>query len=163
MYRQQTFPLLLLLIVVGSRLIEAPDAQERLLDVVVRFLPVSRELVRENVLNVVRARGAVGAVGAVGLVWSATSAFSTLVRNLGRAWPSARPRHMLVERLLALTIVACLVGLVLLYLVAKALVILPGEWVFAQQVASRVLALVPFPAAAALAVFIFCALTMLYK
>ena len=108
-----------------------------------------------------RVRGAVGGIGVVSLVWAATSAFSTLVRNLNRAWPCARARNLLGERLLALAMVVCLVGLVLLYLVAKALVIFPEDWGGAQQAATTILGLVP--SEAALSVFILVVLTLLYR
>lgn len=155
------FPLLLLLIAVGSRVLETADAQERLLEVVLRLVPVSREFVRQNVMAVVRTSGAVGGIGVVGLVWAATSAFSTLVRNLNRAWPCARARNLLGERLLALAMVVCLVGLVLLYLVAKALVVFPADWAVARRAASTVLGLAP--SEAALSVFILVVLTLLYR
>jgi membrane protein len=154
------FPLLLLLIAVGSRVLETPDAQERLLDVVLRLIPVSREFVRQNVLAVVRVRGAVGGIGVVGLLWAATSAFSTMVRNLNRAWPNARPRNLLGERLLALVIVVSLVALVLVYLLGRALVVLPEDWVFAERLASTVRTFVP--SETALSGFIFVILTALY-
>jgi membrane protein len=155
-----SFPLLLLLIAIGSRVLETADAQERLLEAVLRFLPVSRELVRQNVTAVVRVRGTVGGIGVAGLVWAATSAFSTLVRNLNRAWPSARERNLLGERLLALALVGSLVGLVLLYLVAKARVILPGDWEAAQRGAASLFGLVP--STVALSIFILAMLALLY-
>jgi len=155
------FPMLLLVVAVASRVLETPDAQERVLDVLLRLIPVSREFVHQNVMAVVRVRGAVGGIGVAGLLWAATSAFGTLVRNLNRAWPSARPRNLLGERLLALAVVTCLVALVILYLVAKALVILPGEWESAQRGASALLGMVP--SEAALSAFIVVVLTLLYR
>lgn len=155
------FPLLLLLVAVGSRVLESADVHERLLDMVLRFMPVSRELVRQNVLGVVNARGAVGGIGILGLVWAASGAFGTLVRNLNRAWPSSRPRNLLSERLFALAMVASLVGLVTLYLVAKALVGVPSEWEAAHAVAAGYLDIVP--SAALLSVFIAVVLTLLYR
>ena len=157
------FPLLLILVAVGSRFLETADAQERLLEAVLRFMPVSRELIQQNVLAVVRARGAVGGLSAIGLVWASTSAFSTLVRNLNRAWPMARRRNLFGERLLALLIVACLGAVVLLYLVAKALVNVPRDWEVAQRAAAWALDLIPIPSAAALSVFVLVMLTMLYR
>jgi len=157
------FPLLLIFVAVASRFLESADAQERLLEAVLRFMPVSRELVRQNVLAVVRVRGTVGGIGALGLIWASTSAFSTLVRNLNRAWPMARPRNLFGERLLALLIVVCLGALVLLYLVAKALVSLPGDWEVAQRAAASALDLIPIPSAAALSLFILVVLAMLYR
>lgn len=155
------FPLLLLLVAVGSSILDTPEEQERLLDGILRFLPVSRELVRQNVMAVARARGTVGWIGGIGLLWAASSGFGTLVRNLNRAWPCAAPRHLLGERLLALLMVVCLVVLVLLYLAAKALVAFPVEWAAGQRVVTAIMELVP--SEAALAGFIFVVLTMLYR
>ena len=157
------FPLLLLLVAVGSRFIETADAQERLLEAVLRFMPVSRELIHQNVLAVVRIRGTVSGLSVIGLMWASTSAFSTLVRNLNRAWPRARPRNLFGERLLALLIILCLVAVVFLYLVAKALVSLPGDWEVAQRSAAWALDVIPIPSAAALSLFILVMLTMLYR
>ncbi len=155
------FPLLLLLVAIGSRVLVTADAHERLLDVVLRFMPVSREFVRQNVMDVVQARGAVGGIGILGLVWAATSAFGTLVRNLNRAWPATRPRNLLGERLFALAMVASLVGLVLLYLVARALVSFPSDWEAAHRTATEFLNMLP--STAALFVFITVVLTLLYR
>ncbi len=156
------FPLLLIVVAIGSRLVESPDAQERLLELLLRLLPVSKELIRENVLAVLRIRGTVGWIGAAGLLWAATRAFSTLVRNLNRAWPNAHARNLLGERLLALAVVGSLVGLVLLYLVAKALVILPGEWQVAQNFAASIVEQVPVPSGVTLFIFILTIITLLY-
>ena len=156
------FPLLLIVVAIGSRLVESPDAQERLLEVLLRLLPVSKDLIRENVLAVVRIRGTVGWIGVAGLLWATTGAFSTLVRNLNRAWPNARARTLLGERLLALAVVSSLVGLVLLYLVAKALVALPGEWQAAQSFAATVVERVPVPSGVTIFVFMFIIVTLLY-
>jgi membrane protein len=120
-------------------------------------------LIHQNVLAVVRARGTVGGLSAIGLVWASTSAFSTLVRNLNRAWPMARRRNLFGERLLALLIVVCLGAVVLLYLVAKALVNLPADWEVAQRAAAWALDVIPMPSAAALSLFILVMLTMLYR
>ena len=155
------FPLLLLLVAVAGSVLSTVDAQERFLDAVLRLVPVSRELVRQNVLAVVRSRGAVGGIGVVGLIWAASSAFGTLVRNLNRAWPCARPRNLMGERLLSLAMVLALVGLVVLFMIAKALVVLPGEWESAQRVTSSLIELVP--SQASLWGFMLLVLTMLYR
>jgi membrane protein len=116
--------------------------------------------VRQNVLAVVRVRGAVGGIGVVSLLWAATSAFSTMVRNLNRAWPNARQRNLLGERLLALAMVVSLVALVLVYLLGRALVVLPEDWAFAERVAQTARTVIP--SETALSAFIFVILTALY-
>jgi len=155
------FPLLLLLVAVVGGTLSTPEAQEHFLDAVLRLLPVSRELVRQNVLAVVRSRGAVGGIGVVGLMWAASSAFIALVRNLNRAWPCAKPRNLLGERLMSLAMVGALVVLSVLFLLGKALVVLPGEWEAAQRATSSLIDLIP--SQAALWGFMLVVLTMLYR
>jgi len=155
------FPLFLLLAAVAGSVLSTADAQERFLEAVLGLVPVSPELLLKNVTAVVRSRGAVGGIGVVGLVWAASSAFGALVRNLNRAWPCSKPRNLLGERLLSLAIVASLAILVILFVVAKALVVLPGEWESAQRVVTSVLELVP--SQASLWGFILVVLTLLYR
>lgn len=157
------FPLLLLVVVAGSFFLDSPREQERLLETVLRFLPVSRDLVRENVLAVVRTRGAVTWIGIIGLLWSATGAFSVLVRNLSRAWAGARPPSVLVERLRALAVVGTLVALVVLYLLVLTTLRLPEEWLASQSVIGTVIRHVQAPSGALLFFFIFVVMTLLYR
>jgi membrane protein len=155
------FPLLLLLVAVSGGMLSTPDARERFLDAVLRFIPVSRDFVRQNVVAVVRSRGAVGGIGVVGLAWASSSAFGALVRNLNRAWPGAGRRNLLGERLISLAMVAALVALAVLFLVAKALLVLPGNWETAQRVSATLIDLVP--SQALLWGFMLAVLTMLYR
>ncbi|MBD3348964.1 MAG: hypothetical protein GF400_07190, partial [Candidatus Eisenbacteria bacterium] len=76
------FPLLLILVAVSGFVLADTHTQDQILSSVLRFLPVSRELVSANMRTVLNARGAVGFIGAATLLWSATSAFTVLVNNL---------------------------------------------------------------------------------
>jgi membrane protein len=157
------FPLLLLVVAAGSFFLDSPEELEKLLNLVLRFLPVSRDLVRENVLAVVRTRGAFSWIGFVGLIWSATGAFSALVRNLSRAWAGGRPPGVLIERLQALALVGTLVALVLVYLLALTALNLPEEWLAAQNVLSTVIRHLSAPSRPLLFLFIFGLMTLLYR
>ncbi|MBN2565620.1 MAG: YihY family inner membrane protein [Candidatus Eisenbacteria bacterium] len=157
------FPLLLLLVAAGTILLDSPKEQERLLDAVLRFIPVSRHLVRENVLTVIRARQTVGWIGAIGLFWSASSAFSILVRNLSRAWVGAKPLGLLIERLRALAVVGSLVALVLLLLVFLTVLRLPEEWLASERTLSVILQHLQSPSGALLLLLLFVVMTLLYR
>ncbi len=86
-----------------------------------------------------------------------------LVRNLNRAWPSARSRGALKSRLVALALVAGLMGVAVLYLAARASTPLAANWVWV----ARLLASVEQSAGAlwrgVMVAFIFGGLTLLYR
>lgn len=105
------FPLLLVLVAIGSFILEREEVQRQVLEIFRITVPVSPELVMNNMERVLAERGTVGFVGIVGLAWSASGVLTTLVRNLDRAWPAARPRNFLQNRLVALGMIAALVAL----------------------------------------------------
>ena len=136
------FPVLLILVAVGSGLLESAGAQDQVLEFVLKFFPVSRELIRANLIHVLEIRGAVGLIGLVGLLWSATSAFAVLSRNLNRAWATAAPQNVFWSRLMALGVVGILVALLALFILGRtALRLLAGFPVLelAGQIPSRAL------------------------
>lgn len=122
------FPLILVVVAVGSAVLSNWHTQEQILTTVLRFVPVSRELVSRNLLAVLHARGAVGALGAAGLVWAATSAFAVFLGNLSRAWPCAKPRSALGARAMALVVVGGLVLTVALFLAARTAAAMAHNW-----------------------------------
>ncbi|MBN1641380.1 MAG: YihY/virulence factor BrkB family protein [Anaerolineae bacterium] len=115
------FPLLLTLVAVGGMLLESEEAHQVVVDAVTRALPTSASLVEENLQDLRQRRGTVGPLGLIGLLWSATGAFTTVARNVSRAWPDAKPRQSLHRRLIALAMVGTLAGLLALSLLASTL------------------------------------------
>ncbi|MBD3367533.1 MAG: YihY family inner membrane protein [Candidatus Eisenbacteria bacterium] len=114
------FPVLLILAAIGGSLVETLQAEEEILDIIVNAFPIERELIRSNVTRLVNSRGAVGLVGILTLLWAATSAFDALVRNINRAWVGSVQRGILKTRLTALAVVGGLVGLLAVFLLARA-------------------------------------------
>ena len=157
------FPLLLILVAVGSVLFSNVHTQEQILGFVLRFVPVSREFLSANLLTVLRARGAVGAIGIVGLLWSATSAFTVLVRNLNRAWPGARARGALGSRLMALALVGALTAMAVLFLAAKAIAPLALNWSWLARWLPTVQEAIGSASTAAIMVSIFGGMLLLYR
>jgi membrane protein len=118
------FPLLLLLVAVGSSVLETEAVVLQVTEYIGRLIPVSQDLIRSALEQVITPRGPVRIVGLVGLLWSATGFFAALAHNICRAWPESRPRNLLEQRLAALLIVALLMSLMLLSMVSGLVVAL---------------------------------------
>lgn len=112
------FPLLLLLVTIGGSVLQSEQVEQQVLDFTATALPASQELVEKNIEEVLDRRGAVRAVAVIGLLWAATGVFTVLARNINKAWHSAKPRNFLQRRLLGLTIVGILAGLLFLSLIS---------------------------------------------
>jgi membrane protein len=157
------FPVLLILVAVGSSILARFFSQEQILNAIVGLIPVSREFVGGQMPAVLAASGAVSVIGAVGLVWSATSVFTILVRNLNRAWPAAAPRNAVKARLIALVLLAGLVGLALLFLLVRALPAVESDWTWLAEITAGVSRFVRAASRFVLLGFIFGTLTLLYR
>ncbi len=157
------FPLLLILVAVGSSILARFFSQEQILNAIVNLIPISRDFVGTQVPVVLAASGAVSAISAAGLVWSATSVFAVLVRNLNRAWPGAVPQNALKARLIALVLLGGLVGLAVLFLLVRALPAVESDWAWLAQFTARVSSFVRATSRIGLLVFIFGTLTLLYR
>jgi len=121
------FPLLLSVVVAGSFILESERVYLQVVEFVIEAFPVSREVIESNLRRVLELRGPVGLVGLIGLTWSASSVFTTLVRNINLAWPEAEPRNAFQERLAAFVIVGMLTVLLLLsFLSSTVLSLLAG-------------------------------------
>jgi len=98
------FPLLLALIAAGSFFLEGEQVQQRVVQSLMQVVPISAELIRSNVDQVLERRGTIGIVGLVGLIWSGTGVFTVLLDHVNRAWARAEKRSFLKKRLLGLGI-----------------------------------------------------------
>mgnify|MGYP006292665953 CR=1 FL=1 len=98
------FPLLLALIAAGSFFLEGERVKREVVRSVMRLVPISAELIRSNVDQVLERRGTIGIVGLVGLIWSGTGVFTVLLDHINRAWARAEQRSFLEKRLLGLGI-----------------------------------------------------------
>jgi len=109
------FPLLIFLVSLGSSVLRGEDVREHVARLVTQALPISQELVLENLGRVLEARGAMGTFAGLSLLWSSSGFFTTLARQINRAWPRALPRTWVETRLLAVGMVAGLAGLVVFW------------------------------------------------
>ena len=116
------FPLLLVFVAVGSYFLESEQVYNQALTLVEEAIPVSNQLIDENLQRVLEARGAIGFVGLLGLVWSATGVFNGLAYNINLAWPGAEKRNFFEKRLIALGMLGTLMLLLITSLVLEAAV-----------------------------------------
>jgi membrane protein len=107
------FPLLLVLISVGSSILTAGATQETILALVERIIPVARDLVQGNIEQVLEAQSTVGVLALLGLVWSASGVFMAIYRAVNRAWGNPKSQLFWSEKLFGVAVVL-IVGLVLL-------------------------------------------------
>jgi membrane protein len=99
------FPLLLFLVAAGSAILERQHIFNQVISLITEAIPVSQQLIENNVQQVLNNRGTVGVVSLAGALWSGSSIFSNLTRAVNRAWPSAAPRNLLERRLVGLLMV----------------------------------------------------------
>jgi membrane protein len=109
------FPLLLVLVAGGSYVLDREEAYVIVTRLVQNALPVSTQIINENLSQVVEARDAVGIIGLLALLWSASGFFTVLALNINLAWPGAVQRSFLAKRLVGLGMIA---GLVLLFILS---------------------------------------------
>ncbi len=124
------FPIILILIALGSRFVESAEGQEFVLRQIVRFFPdFSKPFFEQNVLRVVQARAPVTIVGSVMLLWSGSNVFSLLSEHLNRAWGATGRMIALRSRISGFALVGVLAVLTVLAIVARAAVSVIPVWV----------------------------------
>jgi len=107
------FPLMLVLVATGSSVLNEPQAQDHVLDILMQAFPFSVDIIKDNIQRVLNVRGTVQLFGLAVLSWSATGAFSVLTRNINRAWPNAERRNFFKIRMMAFGIMAFVIAVML--------------------------------------------------
>ena len=108
------FPMLLVLIVIGSFFVDRIVVQNQLLSLLQGVIPGVEEVVIGNIEQVLQLRGAVTFFALISLTWSATSVFNILVKNINRAFPTAAVPDFFKGRLMGIFMVLILIILMLL-------------------------------------------------
>jgi len=114
------FPLTLLLISLGSFLLDTAQAQPAALAVVRVYVPTGVEFVQRNIERVLEMRGTIGIIGVLAFIWSASGVFGGLSRAINSAWDVDRPRPAWAERGLAAGMVLLIALLFFLSLLSTA-------------------------------------------
>jgi YihY family inner membrane protein len=128
------FPIILILIALGSRFVESQESQEFVLRQIIRLFPAfSKPFFEQNVLRVVQSRAPVTIVGAVMLLWSGSNVFSLLSEHLNRAWGASGRLVALRSRLSGVALVGILAVLTVIAIVARAAIRVIPVWLAAAS------------------------------
>ncbi len=140
------FPMLILLVILGTLFLESEENYHQLMNFISGILPPAESLARENIqmiqdlgdklnmhlslkdllqenLNqILHLRLPVGIAAGAGLLWSATGVFVILSKNIDRAWSNSEGRNPLEWRLVGIAMVgSLLIGLIILSMVVVSL------------------------------------------
>ena len=110
------FPLLLVLIAGGSYFLNSQQVFQDVTQFVQEVVPVSTQLITENLQQVLNIRGTVGVISLLTLLWSASGVFTNLAYSINLAWPQASRRNFFEKRLVGLGMIVGLSGLLILSL-----------------------------------------------
>jgi len=111
------FPLMLVIIAVGSFFLDSHQVFNAVTQFIQQALPISRQVINENLEEILQRRGTAGVVSLLILLWSASGMFTNLAYNINLAWPRATRRSFLQSRLVGLWMIVGLIGLIVFSLV----------------------------------------------
>lgn len=111
------FPLMLVFIAGGSYFLDSHQVFNTVTQFVQQALPISRQVINENLREILEERGTAGIVSLLILLWSASGMFTNLAYNINLAWPRARRRNFLQNRLVGLWMIVGMIVLIVLSLV----------------------------------------------
>lgn len=111
------FPLMLVFIAGGSYFLDSHQVFSTVTQFVQQALPISRQVINENLEDILEQRDAAGIVSLLILLWSASGMFTNLAYNINLAWPLATRRNFLQNRLVGLWMIVGLIGLIILSLI----------------------------------------------
>jgi membrane protein len=108
------FPLMLVFIAGGSYFLDSHQVFSTVTQFIQQALPISRQIINENLEEILEARGAAGIASLLILLWSASGMFTNLAYNINLAWPRARRRNFFQSRMVGLWMIVGLIGLIAL-------------------------------------------------
>ena len=111
------FPLMLVFVAVGSFFLDSRQVFSTVTQFVQEALPISRQVINDNLEEILAQRGTAGIVSLFILLWAASGMFTNLAYNINLAWPLAARRNFLQNRLVGLWMIVGLIGLIVLSLV----------------------------------------------
>lgn len=115
-------PLLIVIVTVASYYLEIPDIQNLLVQIAETNIPIPTDIVIQFMNEILKQRGAVGIIGLIGLAWAASGVLMTLTANINRAWPTAKKRNVIENRLIAFLMIVAFIFFIALTSILSTLV-----------------------------------------
>jgi len=122
------FPLLLALVAGASLFLDREQVLQQAVILVAEVIPVSQDLVEQNLRQIVALRGPVGLISLAGALWSGSGFFTVLSGHVNRAWPGAAKRGFVRSRLVALAMFGVLFFLLVLSLLSRPIISLLAQF-----------------------------------
>ena len=116
------FPLLLLLTAIASIWLASSAAIEQIVGFIGDLFKIPTDQLEATLEQIVSTSSISGIIGLVGLIWSATGAFTSLARNVSRAWPDAGRVTVFQGRLMAVLMVGLIVLAQFFWVIATTLI-----------------------------------------
>jgi YihY family inner membrane protein len=107
------FPLILILISVGSYFIDRTTVQLRIQETLYQVFPISTSFITNTINDVLDRRSTVSIISLIGLLWGSSAAFTVIMRHINLAWVETRQRNVLKMRLFSMAIVGFLIILLI--------------------------------------------------
>jgi membrane protein len=111
------FPLLLVFIAAGSFFLDSREVFNVVTQFIQQALPISRQIINENLQQILDQRETAGIISILTLLWSASGMFTNLAYNINLAWTRAARRSFLQNRLVGLWMIVGLIALIVLSLI----------------------------------------------
>ena len=127
------FPFLLLLISIGSLWLSSNAAVDQIINFIGKLFEIPTGQLEAALEALASSSGITGLIGLIGLIWAATGVFTSLARNISRAWPDASRVSVLQGRLMAIIMVVVIALSQFLWIVATTIVSLIAQIDFPIQ------------------------------
>jgi membrane protein len=111
------FPLLLVFVAGGSYFLDSKQVSNTVTQFIQQALPIPKQIINENLQEILEERGTAGIISLLTLLWSASGMFTSLAYNINLAWPRASRRNFLQSRLIGLWMIVGVIGLIILSLI----------------------------------------------
>lgn len=114
------FPLLLFVVFLGGIVLSGGNTLQTVQSFVSHISPQLAQTVNQVIAQTVRARGSIGVISGIGLLWSASAIFAVLSSTFNIIW-DARPRPLIMHRLVGVIAVILTVTLFVVSLLSRTL------------------------------------------
>jgi membrane protein len=102
-------PLIILFVSITSYFLKVEDIQHLLIQLVEESIPITTQDLIVLLNQIINRRESLGIIGLIGLVWSSSGFLMTLTANIDRAFPNAKRRNAIENRMIAFFMVAILI------------------------------------------------------
>lgn len=102
-------PLIILFVSISSYFLEVEDIHNLLVQLIEENIPIISQDLIVLLDQIINQRESLGIIGLIGLAWSSSGFLMTLTANINRAFPDAKRRNAIENRMIAFLMIAILI------------------------------------------------------